>query len=139
QSMGMGDDLLPLGGSIVLAHTGIDVLRSTDAGLTWTLLNLPGAQGLSRAAIVGNGNGVVVASSAVGEILRSTDWGASWQLVGPGYGGPLNDFAFVDAATVCAVGNYGAMLRSEDAGATWSWVSSGLTITNLDLAMWDRA
>src|SRR5690606_27148843 len=60
--MGLGDDLHPLGGSIVLAHTGIDVLRSTDGGASWTVLNLPGAQGFSRTAIEGNGAGVVLIS-----------------------------------------------------------------------------
>jgi photosystem II stability/assembly factor-like uncharacterized protein len=102
------------------------IIRSTDAGQTWSRLAVP-AESYHGLAFQGR-TGLVVGGS--GLVLRSTDAGTTWSARLLDTKEMLRGVAFADARTAVAVGTNGLIARSEDAGQTWTAVPSG---TNLPL------
>lgn len=95
------------------------VLKSSDAGATWTqktsgtAFNLNGVWGTS---------GAVWAVGDVGTLITSTDLGETWSTVS-GLGASaysLKAITFADAMHGWIVGSLGFGLRTIDGGATWS-------------------
>jgi hypothetical protein len=129
------------------------VLRSMDAGATWTPVlpaNLRGAGGIGATnittlAVLPGVPGLVLAGIQVyhgGGVLRSTDSGATWNSV---YSGNLTPLAGASAlavagestgaATIYAglnVMQFGSLVRSQDGGATWANLSAALPIHGTD-------
>ena len=113
-------------------YGGIGVLKSTDAGRTWTASN-PFSGSVRRLAMHRSEPSRVYAAGDSGCYL-STDAGATFTLIS-GAGLPTNAGASDvlvrpdDANTVfCAIwgGSQGGIYRSVDHGASWSFLSSGL-------------
>lgn len=110
-------------------YYGAGVLKSTDAGATWT--HLPGPflqQGVGSLAVHPTNGQILLAAIATANtpvtimsgIYRSTDGAATWRQVLSGTRG--ND-VFFDAAdpTVAYASVYGGgVFRSTDTGATWT-------------------
>ena len=104
---------------IAVGLTGT-ILRSTDSGQHWQLVNtgitedLFGVGGAgSRVAVVGEG----------GLVALSTDGGLTFtRAESPPLPVPLTDVEFADADHGFAVGPRGLVLRSTDGGAHWSIV-----------------
>lgn len=98
--------------------------RSTDGGTSWGTPTVP-AGGKDLNALAFNGTTVVAVGDKSGAnftIIRSTDSGANWSDPAslPGGGENLNAVAFVNPATVVAVGKNGTILTSTDAGNNWA-------------------
>lgn len=118
-SVGYGNDVFVAG--------GVDEIgRSTDYGLTWTLVTSPfGSSDIITS--IGYGNDVFIAFSQDNGYSRSTDYGATWSaLTGNPFVGTnfVNDIAYGNDVWVI-VGDNGSIKRSIDDGATW-----GSLITN---------
>jgi len=120
---------------------GNGILKTTDRGLTWTLLpstmNDPRFNNVSRIVVSPTDPNLVVASATTGfyktginptsSIFRSTDGGANWTEV---YNDPSRvqqivvdptDFNIMYAAV------YGSgVLKSTDAGVTWVFANTGI-------------
>ena len=102
------------------------ILRSTDAGATWTSVSSGAGDGLLwKVAIAADGH-TALAVDGRGSILRSTDTGANWSTVYVGNQVPLDAIALAaDGHTAIAVGIGDTILRSTDAGQTWHRVQQG--------------
>lgn len=104
----------------VVAGGGCVLLRSTDAGQTFTRLGLGcGGSRIVDVAFPSAQNGFVLLAS--GALLRTTDGGATFTAGGTIPGTPTDIF-FTDSSTGFAVAftaTGGAVYRTTDGGATW--------------------
>ena len=108
--------------SMASADTGFVVggliLRTTDAGATWTQ-QLGGTWRFLRAVCFTDVNtGTAVGDSGV--ILRTTNGGATWSNQFSGTTEILDGVSFSDTNYGTVVGTNGTILRTTDGGATWA-------------------
>lgn len=107
----------------------LGVYRTTDGGLTWTLLGGATLLGQKMVAVEARGASLLAASFN-GGLFRSTDTGASWQAVtGVLPAGGVHDLVAdrSNPARLYIAMRSGAMFRSEDFGQTWTDITAGLT------------
>ncbi len=117
------------------------VLRSTDAGLTFTRFAAGPANTTLPASFnfVGPSPGEVLAGNARGAILRSTDGGASFVAAPtptlPGPSAALESQLVAtkpgDPATRYFLSRGAGFYRSTDSGATWTQQNSGIGAANI--------
>jgi photosystem II stability/assembly factor-like uncharacterized protein len=123
------------GDAVAVAVSSAQLLRSTDAGLTWAPASLPANAVVSAVAFRSSAAGLAVGTiGSVRTLFSTNDGGATWTgqawstLVGPDPVAP-SAIAYADAQTVVAIGasanmlahsTAATLLRSTDAGATWS-------------------
>ncbi len=108
------------------------ILRSADAGATWTDLGeaIAAAPFASPFGFTVPSAGVVVASDGSGNLYRSIDAGETWGMTFA-TPGPVPSFlvetapAFSDALTGYFGLGPGYIVRTTDGGATWQQISSG--------------
>jgi photosystem II stability/assembly factor-like uncharacterized protein len=93
------------------------ILRTTDAGLTWTRQIGGVNTELWDESFPTRNFGMIVGLN--GTILRTTDGGAIWTQQPGGAGEDLIAVAMRDTLTGTIVGADGTILRSTDGGATW--------------------
>ncbi len=101
--------------NIVLAGTDVGLFRSTDAGSSFTLIDLPnaGSHGLTREAIW---------SITYTGAIDASHWAISGVYACPGGFNPPAPAAGTDSCVAAAGGNLGDVWLSSDAGATWTSV-----------------
>ena len=109
------------------------VLRSTDAGATWTGVGAPTQENLYCIHFSDALTGVIMGNN--GAIFRTTDGGGTWN-VSNGNGYNFRNLSFSDAFHGTAVGgiNSGAtpvLYRTTDGGVTWVDQSSSLSSTSV--------
>jgi photosystem II stability/assembly factor-like uncharacterized protein len=114
------------GGIALIAGERGTILRSTDGGTTWSLVESDTRQ---RLAAVWTSGHVAAAVGSRGTIVWSADGGATWAAGPSGTDAHLTAVWGTDAGLV-AVGDSGTLLRSTDGGRTWAPVASG---THADL------
>jgi len=105
----------------VLYAGGNGVVKSSDAGRSWTTLS----QGWDVSSIVLDGSAVYVGTRDRG-ILKSSNGGATWIEKPTGISAFVIALA-IDANTVYAGTNRG-VLKSLDGGDTWRQINNGITI-----------
>ena len=117
--------------SFVDANTGFAVggssnhiMRTLDAGLTWTKLPVAGGSGPLEAVDFSGSNGIAVASA--GWTMRTADGGQTWTKV-PAGGLIVTDagfygVAFGNGSVAVAAGGRGEFWQTADAGTSWSAV-----------------
>ena len=101
-----------------------EVLKTTDAGLTWTTLNTGTSQYLNNAFFLNNLEGWVVTDA--GGIARTTDGGATWTIQNSNMTKQLFGVHFMDSNTGVAVGDK-HILRTTDGGANWVIIKTDTT------------
>src|SRR5262249_26476607 len=116
-----GAILLDSGTGFVVGDTGT-ILKSTDAGATWTPLTSGTSATLHGVYFLDPNDGVAVGDS--GTILRTTDGGGAWQSVASGVKDSLRSVAFSGTNGICG-GDSQDILYSTDSGASWQISQSG--------------
>ncbi|HEX9252163.1 MAG TPA: T9SS type A sorting domain-containing protein [Ignavibacteriaceae bacterium] len=120
------------------SYYGRGLLKSTDAGNTWTNFTsgLPSLTYFSRIKIRPSNSVQLLAALGNNGLYRSTNSGTSWTQI---ISGRIDDVAFTSSGdTVFAVGGSNGLRRSIDGGATFSAFGSGLatgTRTHFDICL----
>jgi photosystem II stability/assembly factor-like uncharacterized protein len=101
------------------------IMRTTDAGLTWNVVQADSQHDLWDIDFVSATNGIATGSS--GTILRTTDGGETWTPQSSGTQVDLRGVKMVDSLTAFVAASdpwndVGIILRTTDAGGTWSSV-----------------
>lgn len=107
----------PDGRTGVAVGDGGELLRTTNAGATWTRIASNTLFNLNAAWFTTATEGWVVGGN--GTILKTTDAGVSWNPVTSFTGDALFDVWFATPDTGWAVGANGTILRTFDRGASW--------------------
>lgn len=130
-----------LGGTLYAGSTASNVVKSTDAGMTWT----SGGAGMPTE----NCNKYVTALAASGstlfqgtygnKIVRSTDNGANWSTVlnlgdNNTFGIGMNDFYIHNANTILVASDSG-FVYTTNGGNTWTRYNTGLVMANAEWNM----
>lgn len=106
-------------GIIVVGERGT-VMRSVDAGETWSAIGTPATATLTAVSFAPDGqHGWAVGHDAV--VLATNDAGATWHIAwrGENLEDSFLDVCAVNENTIIAVGAYGFAEKSVDGGATW--------------------
>jgi uncharacterized protein (TIGR03437 family) len=109
------------------SYSGVGILKSTDAGQTWTNYPGPFTQHYIGGLAVHPTNGVTVLAACSIGVYRSTDAGQTWTLVQTGVATAVYFDPAQPGVAWAAIGNpFGSTLngvyRSTDSGATWTLV-----------------
>jgi photosystem II stability/assembly factor-like uncharacterized protein len=99
----------------VAGEDGI-VLRTQDAGVSWTLQDTGTTRHLRAIGFSGT-TGWVVGDG--GTVRKTTNSGDDWAAQNAGVAVPLRAIAVVDASHVWAVGDSGTIIHTEDGGTSW--------------------
>lgn len=123
-----------------LIYAGIEqggVLKSTDAGATWTITH-DGVHPDVHALAVHPDDPQVVFAATGGGVYRSTDGAGTWEHLIDDYtrGVAVHPImpAIVFTGPARRVGHEGRILASEDGGVTWTLAARGLDIPMLNMA-----
>ncbi len=128
-----------LDATTVIASTissgGPDFARSTDAGLTWQTIQVPGVNLQSPVRVDAT---TVMAGDYDADLYRSTDAGQSWSKVWNGLkAANMNDGVFISPTDGFMVGSGNLIYRTSDGGLTWSYASNGFGMEFEDVKMFD--
>lgn len=131
------DQLDAAGGKVVVAFGTRDLVRSTDAGATWTTVRKPGPYRKLKSGKLRNDTSLTEvdfasastgwAITTTGRLFRTTNGGRSWsEQPGTGVSVRASSLAMVSASTGFLtlpefgdVGRAGFVLRTTNGGATW--------------------
>jgi photosystem II stability/assembly factor-like uncharacterized protein len=103
------------------------VLQTTNAGVSWSPITLPGSMGsrhynavfytdsLNAYAVGGNRY-----NDSIATIIKSTDGGASWSVSKDNLGYWFTAVHFPTTNVGYAVGDHGTIFKTTDAGSTWT-------------------
>jgi len=112
------------------------MLHTTNAGTTWSLLTLTGAD-LHQIVFKDASTGIVVGDN--GTVFVTTNGGTNWIAKNSGTSLQLRGACFAGNSTFFAVGDDGAAVKSTDEGNTWSTLNSGTTERLLSVAAVDQS
>lgn len=105
------------------AGTSATIIKTTDGGDTWTVVN-SGSSALVFVAMAFGNDQIGCAVTLTGVIYRTIDAGATWKQVSIGVTTHMRSICFTDENTVYIAGytgnsSNGMVLKSTDGGATW--------------------
>lgn len=113
-------------------HIGMEpvaqMLRTSDGGLHWEAVRLPGhmvptdiasSDGLKGVAVGGDSRDTSAPTNDWQYLVRTTDSGASWAPLPGSTTSDLHGVAFIDRLRGLAVGDDGTMVATEDGGDHW--------------------
>jgi len=106
-----GDTLLAVG------YPGL-LLRSSDRGASWKLVEVETDDALFAVDLAGDGSGMAVGRS--GLVLVTTDGGQTWKRTPSGVKEHLFDVAVIGQGKAVAVGHFGTVARTENNGEAWT-------------------
>ncbi len=115
--------------------TNGSILRTTDAGETWSTLS--GIAYIRSMCFADQDTGIAVGQG--GAVYRTVNAGASWERTFQLPDAPLHDFysvCFADHRTVLAAGDNGYLYKSTDAGESWAPTHGTTTQTLRLTSLW---
>lgn len=104
------------------------VLRSSDAGLSWSPPAGAPPSGVAHAdwwSVATYGAHVWLVGDPGSCVLHSADQGATWELLRTGQNLPLRSVSFLDANHGWATGALGTILATRDGGRSWKRLRGG--------------
>jgi photosystem II stability/assembly factor-like uncharacterized protein len=114
-----------LGSVVLAAGDNGTIVRSTNSGVSWTLISSETTQSLRSISFTGGMAGAIVGAN--GTVLYTTDAGAQWVSLRRGFLAQLNGISSHRDRTIFAVGNGGIIVKTTNNGARWDTVASGVT------------
>jgi photosystem II stability/assembly factor-like uncharacterized protein len=118
-----------------ISSGGPDFARSTDAGLTWQTIQVPGVDLQEPVRVDAT---TVIAGTQFGELYRSTDAGLTWNKVwNSGKTGSMNGGTFTSPTDGFVVESGNLILRTRDGGQNWFYASNGMGAEYEDVKMFD--
>jgi photosystem II stability/assembly factor-like uncharacterized protein len=117
---------------VLMAATGQGLLRSTDAGRSWSRLALGLARPVTALAAVPGEPRAVLAATPLG-VYESRDAGATWTQVSPALAQVvIHSLAFLPKSdTVLFATTARGLYRSADRGRTWHRCAGGLPLSDI--------
>ena len=112
------------------------VLKSSDAGNSWTKINTGVTYALRDITFSGANSIYAVGVSA--SIVHSSDGGINWERQNPGISQDLNAVSFPAAGTGYIAGQYGTLLKTTNGGLNWSVLNPGIMNHLLDVQFLDE-
>ncbi|MGM0586899.1 MAG: YCF48-related protein [Bacteroidota bacterium] len=107
------------------AYDTADILKTTDGGNNWTLIDSPVDNQLTSVYFIDDQIGFIV--GYYGTLLKTTDGGDTWtDVAADGIYHTLHDIQFTDAQTGYAMGTYGTIWKTTDQGSSWTKISTQL-------------
>ena len=101
------------------------ILKTTDAGYTWTQPSAGVGSGYNDIAFTGANAAVVIGNN--GLIRYSSNAGSSWSTVASGVSVTLNSLSVPGNGIVYIGGSNGTLLKSTNSGNSWSSINTGIT------------
>lgn len=102
------------------------ILKTTNAGLSWTKVYQDLSGSTSYLTALGGSGNTICAAWQNGSCVRSSDGGATWTVIPSQFtpGNIVNGIEFADANNGFAAGSQGTFSRTTDAGLTWTNLST---------------
>lgn len=129
-----------LGGTLYAGTTASNVLKSTDAGMTWTggLSGMPTENCNKYVNCLASSGNTMYCGTIGGKIVRSTDAGATWSTMynigdNNGFYG-INEFYVHSSSAVFAATDSG-FVYTLNGGNTWARYNTGLNFSNFENLM----
>lgn len=118
---------------VIFAATDLGLLKSTDMGERWILVDLHGATGVSALYSAANFDGYLIARAA-GALYRSLDFGDHWtEMAFPLPTADINDLAIpADRSAPLLVATRVGLYWSPDNGAKWYANARGLPASTVN-------
>jgi len=102
-----------------VASTGV-VGKSTNGGLSWTILTVPTVSNLYGICFPSSSVGYISGGNATtSRMLKTTDGGNSWAVLNFPVSTILRDVSFINEMTGYAVGGNKTIVKTTDGGSTW--------------------
>jgi photosystem II stability/assembly factor-like uncharacterized protein len=98
------------------------ILKTTDAGITWTIQEIPWLFDLSDVHFPTALTGYAIGTD--GFIIKTTDGGETWNQLENKYSNNLNRILFRDENNGWIIGEKGIILHTSDGGSNWSLQTS---------------
>lgn len=105
------------------AGVAATIVKTTDAGASWTTLNPATSAWFSSLYFIDANTGWVVGQN--GTILKTTDGGETWITQNSGTGEWINSVFFINADNGVACAKNGIIIKTSNAGVSWSQIFSG--------------
>lgn len=104
------------------------VLKTEDAGETWSQISKPTNYPLSEVKFINLRDGYAAGGAERGcQVFRTSDGGETWTKIYENLeDGTVFDIEVLDQKTVIAAINDSFLLRSEDSGTTWEKIGPGI-------------
>jgi photosystem II stability/assembly factor-like uncharacterized protein len=115
------------------------ILKTTDAGITWTIQEIPWLFDLSDVHFPTELTGYAIGTD--GFIIKTTDGGKTWNQLENKYSNNLNRILFRDENNGWTIGEKGIILHTIDGGSNWSLQPSNtnISLNGIDLIGTDGA
>ncbi len=107
------------------------IVRTTDAGQSWSSQSLPATQWMYAVRYIGNG--IFIMAGYNGIVYKSTDFGITWSPKPSNTNQWLYALDFISQEIGSAVGLNGTIIRTTNSGNNWSALSSPTSNTLLDI------
>ncbi len=101
------------------------VLKTTDAGYTWSQVSAGVGSGFNDIAFTGTNTAITVGNNGI--IRFSSNAGSTWSTVPSGISATLNAISYTGNGIVYIGGSNGTLLKSTNSGNSWSLVNTGIT------------
>ena len=107
------------------SYPGVGVVRSTDAGNTWTVIGGSVMKNIGAIRVHKTQSNIINAASRQG-LYRSLDSGRTWKSTGPGTAHDLVSHPTIDSILYAGVQGQG-VLKSTNSGETWTELDLGVS------------
>ena len=117
-----------------------DIIKTTNAGTTWTKINLSIDDNLTSIYFADANVGYIIGYEGTltyGTILKTTNGGTSWTVISSETYDVLHTVYFKDANNGFAAGENGNIIKTTDGGITWTYANASSYYTIFSMTFTD--